>query len=94
MNAPMRNTDADEAIRANAYAVSADELRQFVERFERLESDKAAIAQRQAELMLDVKGRGYNTKAFRAVIKGRKVKPDVQAEFEAVVDVYKTALGM
>ena len=65
-----------------------------VNRFEQLDADKAEIVKEHAELMLTVKGRGYDTKAFRAVIKVRKVQPNVQAEFEAIVDVYKTALGM
>ena len=94
MNAPMRNTDADETVRANAFAVSADELRKFVERFEMLDADKAIIARLMAEVIMDAKGRGYDTKAFRAVIKVRKVQPNVQAEFESIIEVYKSALGM
>ncbi|WP_374391076.1 DUF2312 domain-containing protein [Tabrizicola sp.] len=76
------------------YAVTADELRQFIERFERLESEKKDVAEQQKELMAEAKGRGYDTKVMRKVIALRKRKPDELAEEEAVLEVYKAALGM
>ncbi len=76
------------------YAVTADELRQFIERFEQLEAEKADIAEQQKELMAEAKGRGYDTAAIRKIIALRKAKPDEIAEFEAVVEMYKAALGM
>ena len=76
------------------YAVTADELRQFIERFEQLESEKKDVAEQQKELMADAKGRGYDTKVMRKVIALRKRKPDELAEEEAVLEVYKAALGM
>jgi len=78
----------------DAYAVTADELRQFVERFEQLESEKKDITEQQKELMQEAKGRGYDTKVMRKVIGLRKRKPDEIAEEEAVLELYKTALGM
>ena len=76
------------------YAVTADELRQFIERFEQLESEKKDIAELQKQLMGEAKGRGYDTRVMRKVIALRKRKPDELAEEEAVLDLYKTALGM
>jgi len=76
------------------YAVTADELRQFIERFEQLESEKKDVAEQQKELMAEAKGRGYDTKVMRKVIAMRKRKPDELAEEEAVLEVYKAALGM
>jgi uncharacterized protein (UPF0335 family) len=76
------------------YAVSADELRQFIERFEQLESEKKDVTEQQKELMAEAKGRGYDTKVMRKVIALRKRKPDDIAEEEAVLELYKTALGM
>ena len=76
------------------YAVTADELRQFIERFEQLESEKADIAEQQKELMAEAKGRGYDTAVMRQVIALRKKKPDQVAEQEAVLELYKQALGM
>ena len=76
------------------YAVTADELRQFIERYEQLESEKKDVADQQKELMAEAKGRGYDTKVMRKVIAMRKRKPDELAEEEAVLEVYKAALGM
>lgn len=76
------------------YNVTADELRQFIERFEQLEAEKADVAAQQKELMAEAKGRGYDTKVMKKVIALRKRKPDEIAEEEAVLDMYKAALGM
>lgn len=76
------------------YAVTADELRQFIERYEQLDSEKKDVAEQQKELMAEAKGRGYDTRVMRKVIAMRKRKPDELAEEEAVLELYKTALGM
>ena len=78
----------------NSYRVTADELRQFIERVERLEADKKDIAEQIKEVMAEAKGRGYDTKVMRKVIALRKREPDDIAEEEAVLDMYKSALGM
>lgn len=77
-----------------AYDVTADELRQFIERYERLESEKKDVAEQQKGLMAEAKGRGYDTKVMRKVVALRKRKPDDIAEEEAILDLYKAALGM
>ncbi len=79
---------------SKAYDVTADELRQFIERFEQLEEEKKDITEQQKEVMAEAKGRGYDTKIMRKVIKLRKQSPDERAEEEAVLDIYLTALGM
>jgi uncharacterized protein (UPF0335 family) len=78
----------------DSYAVTADELRQFIERFEQLDAEKKDVADQQKELMAEAKGRGYDTRVLRKVIALRKRKPDELAEEEAVLELYKTALGM
>ena len=78
----------------DAYNVTADELRQFIERFEQLESEKKDVTEQQKELMAEAKGRGYDTKVMKKVVALRKRKPDDIAEEEAVLDMYKSALGM
>ncbi|HGG04768.1 MAG TPA: DUF2312 domain-containing protein [Aliiroseovarius sp.] len=78
----------------NTYRVTASELRQFIERFERLEAEKRDIADQQKEVMAEAKGRGYDTKVMRKVIALRKRDKDDIAEEEAVLDMYKDALGM
>ncbi len=78
----------------DAYSVTADELRQFIERFEHLEAEKADVAEQQKEVMAEAKGRGYDTRVMRKVIALRKRKPDEIAEEEAIMEMYKAALGM
>ena len=78
----------------SAYQVTAEELRAFVERWERLEAEKQDAADDQKEVMAEAKGRGYDTKAIRKIIAMRKRKPDDIAEEEAVIEMYKQALGM
>ena len=51
-------------------------------------------AEQQKELMAEAKGRGYDTRVMKMVIALRKRKPDDLAEEEAVLEVYKSALGM
>jgi len=77
-----------------SYRVAADELRQFIERFERLEEEKRAIADQQKEVMADAKGRGYDTKVMRKLIALRKRDKDDLAEEEAVLEMYREALGV
>ena len=91
---PMKNTDADRAVEDGAYRVTANELRQFIERFERLDQEKKDIADQQKEVMAEAKARGYNTKVIRKVIALRKRDKDDIAEEEAVLEMYKEALGM
>ncbi|WP_299614188.1 DUF2312 domain-containing protein [uncultured Tateyamaria sp.] len=84
----------DTATNAESYRVTADELRQFIERFERLEMEKKDIADQQKEVMAEAKARGYDTKVIRKVIALRKRDSDDIAEEEAVLELYKEALGM
>ncbi|WP_299559789.1 DUF2312 domain-containing protein [uncultured Sulfitobacter sp.] len=83
----------DSAADAN-YRVTANELRQFVERIERLDAEKKDLAEQQKEVMAEAKSRGYDTKVLRKVIALRKREPDDIAEEEAVMEMYKEALGM
>ena len=77
-----------------SYRVAADELRSFIERFERLEAEKKDIADQQKEVMAEAKSRGYDTKALRKLVALRKKDPQEVSEEEAVLEVYKDALGM
>lgn len=84
----------NDSVTDTASTVAAQELRQFVERFERLEAEKKDIADAQKEVMAEAKGRGYDTKVLRKVIAIRKRDANDLAEEEAVLDMYKAALGM
>ena len=79
---------------ANAYSVSSDELRQFIERIEQLNAEKADIAEQTKEVFAEAVAHGYDAKVLRRVIAIRKLKPDELAEFEAVLEVYRAAVGM
>jgi uncharacterized protein (UPF0335 family) len=84
----------NDAAPTTSSTVAAQELRQFIERFERLEAEKKDIADAQREVMAEAKGRGYDTKVMRKVIALRKRDADDIAEEEAVLEMYKAALGM
>lgn len=78
----------------DAYTMTADELRQFVERVEQLNAEKADIAEQTKEVFAEAKGRGYDTKVLRKLIAIRKRRADDLAEEEAILDMYRQALGM
>ncbi len=79
---------------SDSYGIAAGELRQFIERVERLEEEKKEVAEQQKEVMAEAKARGYDTKVMRKVIALRKRSADDIAEEEAVLEMYKSALGM
>jgi len=91
---PMKEDPADRATRERLEQSTADELRQFIERFEQLEAEKKYVTEQQKELMAEAKGRGYDTKVMKKVVALRKRKPDDLAEEQAILDMYKQALGM
>lgn len=70
----------------DSYDVTADELRQFIERYEQLEAEKKDVTARQQDLMAEAKGRGYDTKALRRIVALRKRKPEDVAEEEAILE--------
>ena len=78
----------------DSYRVAGEELRQFVERFERLEIEKKDISDQQKEVMAEAKSRGYDTRIMRKIVSLRKRDLEDVAEEEAVLNMYKTALGM
>ena len=71
--------------------VTEEELRQFISRAEQLASEKKDIGAQEKELMAELKGRGFDGKAFKEVLRLRKMKPDARAEFESMVDMYRAA---
>ncbi|MBB5516281.1 uncharacterized protein (UPF0335 family) [Rubricella aquisinus] len=79
---------------AEQYRVTAGELRAFVERIERLDAEKKDIADQQKEVMAEAKGRGYDVKVLRKLVALRKKDPQEISEEEAVLQLYKEALGM
>ena len=80
--------------RPDSYRATANEIRQFVERFESLEAEKRDIADQQKEVMAEAKARGYDTRVMRKIVAMRKRDQNDLAEEEAVLELYKAALGM
>jgi len=78
----------------DSYRVAGEELRQFLERFERLEIEKKDISDQQKEVMAEAKSRGYDTRIMRKIVSLRKRDLEDVAEEEAILSMYKTALGM
>jgi uncharacterized protein (UPF0335 family) len=74
--------------------IAADELRLLIERVERLEDEKAGIAEDIKDVKAEAKGRGYDVKAINRIIAIRKKKPEQFQEEEAMLAVYMHALGM
>lgn len=74
--------------------IAAGQLRAFIERIERLEEEKAAIGDDIKEAFAEAKGTGFDTKAIRTLVKLRKMDQASRQEAEAILDLYKAALGM
>jgi uncharacterized protein (UPF0335 family) len=76
------------------YQITAEQLRSYIERYERLEAEKQDIADQQKEVLAEAKGCGYDTAIMREIIKLRKMDPNERAEKEAILQVYLDALGL
>jgi uncharacterized protein (UPF0335 family) len=74
--------------------IAGDRLKSFIERIERLEEEKRAIADDIKEVYAEAKGTGFDAKIMRQIIKIRKMDKDDLDEQETLLDVYKRALGM
>jgi uncharacterized protein (UPF0335 family) len=75
-------------------SIAADELRLLIERIERLEEEKKAMADDVRDVYAEAKARGYDTKTMRAIVRLRKMENHVRQEAEALLDTYKAALGL
>lgn len=78
----------------SSYEISAEQLRLFIERIERLAEEKQGIADDIKDVFAELKGQGYDGKTVRAIIKLRKMERDARMEQEALLDMYKSTLGM
>jgi uncharacterized protein (UPF0335 family) len=79
---------------ADVAGVAGDRLKSFIERIERLEEEKRALAEDIKEVYAEAKGTGFDTKIMRQLIKLRKMDKDDLDEQETLLDVYKRAIGM
>lgn len=79
---------------SNIEAVTAAELRAFIERIERLRAEVAEVKAQEKEVFEELAGRGYMKRPVRTILKRRASDPGKLAEEEAVLEVYMAALGM
>lgn len=75
-------------------SVARDQLRTIVERIERLEEEKKAIADDIRDIYAEAKANGFDVKTLRTVVRMRKVEATERQEQEAMLDLYLSALGM
>ena len=76
------------------HGIARDQLRAFIERIERLEEEKKAIADDIKEVYAEAKGSGFDIKVMRQIVRIRKQDHNERAEQEAILDPYLHALGM
>ena len=74
--------------------VAADQLRLFIERIERLEEEKKAIADDVRDVYSEAKANGYDTKTMRAIVRLRKMEKHARDEMDALLETYRNALGL
>ncbi|OJX74284.1 MULTISPECIES: DUF2312 domain-containing protein [unclassified Mesorhizobium] len=79
---------------STAQTVAAGHLRSLIERIEQLEEEKKEVAESIKEVFAEAKGAGFDTKAIRTIIRLRKKDQVERQEEEAILDLYKAALGM
>lgn len=82
---------ADAAAEGN---IAADRLRSIVERIERLEEEKKALAGDIKDIYAEAKSAGFDVKVLRQLIRIRRQEPGEVEEQETLLDVYRRALGM
>lgn len=78
----------------NEHEVAAAELRSFIERIEKLDEEKAALAQDRKDVMGEAKNRGYDVKAIATIIRLRKKDKEEREAEETVLETYMRALDM
>lgn len=83
-----------DGLNIGAECVTAQELRSFIERIERLRAEMADLKEAEKEVFAELKARGYMTRPIRTIIKERATAPEKLAEDQAVLEMYRAALGM
>ncbi len=79
---------------ADMRGIAGDRLRSFIERIEKLEEEKAALTADIREIYAEAKGGGFDTKVMRQIVRLRKMDTAERQEQEALLDLYKQAIGL
>ena len=75
-------------------AIVADQLKLFIERIERLEEEKKAIADDISDVYKEAKANGYDTKIMRTIVRLRKMESHELQEQDALIETYRAAVGL
>ena len=75
-------------------SVAADKLRGLIERIERLEEEKRAMAEDVKDVYAEAKSRGYDARTMRAIVRLRRMETHARQEADALLETYKAALGL
>jgi uncharacterized protein (UPF0335 family) len=87
------NNEPDD-ITEGSQTVAAGQLRAFIERVERLEEEKKSLADDIKDVYAEMKGAGFDVTAVRTLVRLRKKDQAERQEAEAILDLYKAAIGM
>jgi uncharacterized protein (UPF0335 family) len=87
-------SDAQRRREAEASGIAADRLRSIVERIERLQEERKALGEDVKDIFGEAKSAGFDVKVLRRVLQLRKMEPAVVDEQDALLDLYRRALGM
>ncbi len=74
--------------------VAADQLRQYIERIERLAEEVKGMQDDIKDVFLEAKATGYDPKTMKAIVRLRKMEKNDRDEAEALLETYKAALGL
>lgn len=74
--------------------VSDEQLRLFIERIERMEEEKKGVSDDIRDTYNEAKSQGFDPKIMRQIVKLRKLAANERKEMEAILDLYKSALGI
>ena len=75
-------------------SISAEQLRLFIERIERLEEEKKGIADDIKDVYAEAKSTGFDVKTIRTIVKLRKMEKHHRDEADALLETYRNALGL
>jgi uncharacterized protein (UPF0335 family) len=91
---PKETVQVAEDVSDSPAGFAKEQLKSFIERIERLEEEKKAIADDIKDVFAEAKANGFDVKALRTILKIRKEDVDERKEHEAIVDLYMQALGI
>ena len=86
--------DDDEDDTREVGGVAGKRLKAFIDRIERLEEEKAALADDIKDVYAEAKGTGFDVKTLRQIVRLRKVEIEKRREADELLELYKAAIGM